>query len=1278
MTDEVPHDRFGADSDEAESEFQIGEVDFQTAVPRPSGRSDRDPRNSGRRDSAQSAGSRAPIPDVERMDRPSVHTYKSNASAASNASCMSSDGSQLRQSNMRHSNPRELAIRRMQLTGQHRKTVDTLQDTEAETEDVSESDDVSQRSSDAIHVERSKSKKTTLGGFTIIRTDSDSGSDSSDSAVVKRKDSQNEERLKNMENMNTLIDNEMSQIMASRSTIHGNGPVKPKLERALSQLEEEQDEELGKKLSVTGKGKSNSSGRRKSPPRVSIGSIHEDTIRSLFAPGAAKHWKPYHAALNRVVKHIFALDDVSIAIKNGVMQTSDSKVHSRREQAWSCFENICAAICFSSICGLSRQYLVEEFRQRCHKIATNSVFLGFFLVLTVYALFGPDMAQLLGSKETDQLFVILNTITFFLFIVELILLILGHKSYIFTVPCALDVVAIASFISDTALLTSSDDMSTFELAQQTRMTRLTRITRVARVTRLVPRILALFRRNKTALAKRLLLRRLYRAFQFLDTDQDGLISSFDVKTFYLNVLQDCPQMFKMERMQCLQMDSDTLLNINGSLEDEHANTINYQDFCRIILGMHLGHEILNYHLADIEHSKGVYRLTTKLSDRTALKVCIGILLLIIIMHLLDIEVKDISTYQELVHLHFLARMGSGNLSQICQSIDAYREDHKLLYLVLQGRTYFDIASGFNVCASKTFLSKELNFRDKIQDVLDSTGLRSSEVIQACWPSSKGKECKQSKNESLSLVDNVTEVKDGLVMSTIGTLIVIIILLVFIALMNRGISKFSRTTLHPLRALVDDMMAISSLELINIDADVPMEMVKGNWVHKSRRETDVEELQHLQKSFKSMRGAIRSWSRYVPPSVVQRLFSAGIEATIGVSRVTATILFIDVYDFEDACRGLSPNEVNNTLGSVLGRIAMVIQNNRGTLLEFIGDEVLAVFNTPSSVRNHVYSGVASALEIHTKIAELPPIVSSEGTETPIRCRCGVHTAVILAGNIGSHRRMKFGLLGDGVNLSARLKGINTKYRTQTICSENVFHDEFSARKAVFRPLDLVAVKGKTEAIMVYEIMGFAKGEELQRCKVIKEASAKHSEAYRYYLARDFRRSKAIFEDVAVCLEELKHNTVMVCGRDEPARQMKRRCQAYIQTPPGPEWDGVERLKKKVFELAEEDDKSAGSLEEVTSEAEALKSKSTASGGYAGGTPAGLSFDDAPLGSDRSRAGTQSSHDMDDASSTREASNELSKAILCPCSSFNARPSLLCQDSCASACAGPTGSQRSSCT
>ncbi|CAE8657138.1 unnamed protein product, partial [Polarella glacialis] len=205
---------------------------------------------------------------------------------------------------------------------------------------------------------------------------------------------------------------------------------------------------------------------------------------------------------------------------------------------------------------------------------------------------------------------------------------------------------------------------------------------------------------------------------------------------------------------------------------------------------------------------------------------------------------------------------------------------------------------------------------------------------------------------------------------------------------------------------------------------------------------------------------------------------------------------------EACRLHSPQVLLDHLTGVLGAIADIIQLHNGTFLEFISEEVLAVFNAPNQLDNHASAGLTSAIEIHEAVSALIPAKES----LPLRCRCGVHTAMILAGNIGSTQRIKYGVLGDGVNLAARMKGLNSRYKTRTLCSENALSKQLLQIPIATRPVDLVAVKGKSEPTMVYEVIGNS-----QHDPVLIKAAARHNEAFSLYQTRCFKEAMLKFEE-----------------------------------------------------------------------------------------------------------------------------------------------------------------------
>ncbi|CAK0798734.1 unnamed protein product [Prorocentrum cordatum] len=529
------------------------------------------------------------------------------------------------------------------------------------------------------------------------------------------------------------------------------------------------------------------------------------------------------------------------------------------------------------------------------------------------------------------------------------------------------------------------------------------------------------------------------------------------------------------------------------------------------------------------------------------------------------------------------------------------------------------------------------------------------------------------------------------MNIFTMLCIMSLLLLFVAVVNRKITMFTRAILQPLRWLVDDMEGLASLELLQNFRDIPAADTR----RENRPSEVVDELVQLNKAFGSMQSAIHSWSLYVPPSVVQRLFADRVEAEIGVGAQRVTILFCDIsggvrvrtgflfeppgapprrapHTFDPAAaraRGRAEaasadggpqigaairpgallnatREMNATPGpadfsravnwavaqhpaeipvrlpdltAVLAEVAEVIQMHNGTLLEFIGDEVLAVFNAPNPLAHHSLAGALACRDIHRVLdgenMRRGCVSYRTGKEINIRCRCGVHTADILAGNIGSKKRIKYGLLGDGVNLAARLKALNSRYNTRTLATDVLVGSGDRLRRVdfAFRPVDVVAVKGKTEPTTVYELMttpairtkpglspcrrniqrqsknnpgtmfrlllptfrhcstllysfrpkylpvgGHARPKpRTPESSAIFEACARHQEAFRSYQCQDFARARDAFREVGGALARAG------LPRDGPSQLLSQRCERFIGAPPGPEWDGVDHLTRKAF-------------------------------------------------------------------------------------------------------------------
>ncbi|CAE7766328.1 cya1 [Symbiodinium necroappetens] len=359
----------------------------------------------------------------------------------------------------------------------------------------------------------------------------------------------------------------------------------------------------------------------------------------------------------------------------------------------------------------------------------------------------------------------------------------------------------------------------------------------------------------------------------------------------------------------------------------------------------------------------------------------------------------------------------------------------------------------------------------------------------------------------------------------------------------SVAWFSTTLLQPLRSLVDDMVAMSSLELVGIDDHTaPGTGMLSSKTSKDKIKT-AEELENLNTAFRAMRSAIRSWSLFVPPSVVERFYDAGLEVTV---------LFCDIEGFEETCREMDPDAVLSKLTGVLGTIADEIQLQNGTFLEFISDEVMAVFNAPNKLPNHARCAVRFCNTLHVGM-RLPPAKAFISKSILPYCEVCYSLLILLVmggavaaaayqaaalRNIGSHQRIKYGLLGDGVNLAARMKGLNTRYGTCTLCSQNALSAQQIPLNLATRPVDLVAVKGKSEPTKVCEVIGF-----MNEHPSLAEAVKRHQLAFDLYLARKFKEAMEKFEEDA-------HGPT---NTPEAVRLNVGACsQEYMKNPPPPEW------------------------------------------------------------------------------------------------------------------------------
>ncbi len=207
-----------------------------------------------------------------------------------------------------------------------------------------------------------------------------------------------------------------------------------------------------------------------------------------------------------------------------------------------------------------------------------------------------------------------------------------------------------------------------------------------------------------------------------------------------------------------------------------------------------------------------------------------------------------------------------------------------------------------------------------------------------------------------------------------------------------------------------------------------------------------------------------FGKYVSPEVVSQMMDHPPELG-GVDR-ELTVFFSDIRGFTSMSETLTPQELVKHLNEYLTAMTDIILETGGTLDKYVGDEVMCFWGAPLEVKDHAFQACRCALLQKAKLAELNSIWPAEKR---IAIGIGLNTGIMTVGNMGSPGRMNYTLMGDNVNLGARLEGTNKVYGTMIIVSEYTYamvKDRF-----IFRELDTIRVKGKNRPVVIYELVDY---------------------------------------------------------------------------------------------------------------------------------------------------------------------------------------------------------------
>ena len=345
--------------------------------------------------------------------------------------------------------------------------------------------------------------------------------------------------------------------------------------------------------------------------------------------------------------------------------------------------------------------------------------------------------------------------------------------------------------------------------------------------------------------------------------------------------------------------------------------------------------------------------------------------------------------------------------------------------------------------------------------------------------------------------------------------------------------------RPVRSLA---MAMRDVQQGNLNIELPV----GS-TDEVGRLTDA--FNFFVKELRSKERMKQTFGKYIDPRILEDVLAQSGAETAAGGRRDMTVLFADLIGFTSLSERLTPLLMVTLLNRHFGLQALAVQEHHGVVDKFVGDCVMAFWGSPFvKPEEHAVlacrSAQAQLAALDNLRRELPDITGLRRDLPAIDLRIGVCTGEVVVGNIGSENTRSYTVIGDTVNLSARLERANRIYGTQILIDESTTRaigSQFETRE-----IDTISVKGKTETTRIFELMSAAGqlSEELARLR------ERYEQAQRAYLAQEWDLADATFRE---CLQ--------IRPNDGPSRVFLERVEVLRRDPPGKDWNGVWQMVEK---------------------------------------------------------------------------------------------------------------------
>jgi adenylate cyclase len=240
-----------------------------------------------------------------------------------------------------------------------------------------------------------------------------------------------------------------------------------------------------------------------------------------------------------------------------------------------------------------------------------------------------------------------------------------------------------------------------------------------------------------------------------------------------------------------------------------------------------------------------------------------------------------------------------------------------------------------------------------------------------------------------------------------------------------------------------------------------------------------------------------FGQYVPPELVAEMSRHPESYSMAGRRAELTVLFCDVLDFATIAESLEPEQLALLMNEYLGTMTAVIRRHRGTLDKYIGDAIMGFWGAPLADSDHARNAVVAALDMRDALVELNRTLDARGWPT-LGVGIGINTGPMTVGDMGSAVRKAYTVMGDAVNLAARLEGLTRRYRVAIIVGEATRE---RVPDVVFREIDRVRVKGRLTPVAVFEPLA-SSGHWAATASAQREELVQWHAALRHYRAQEW--------------------------------------------------------------------------------------------------------------------------------------------------------------------------------